>query len=72
MEDEEKDDKFRNDFQGLDKRKGIDIGIKINAESRKSAVLIIIVRIGETKQKYKVWYKNKDLKEGKCKESVLT
>lgn len=70
MEDEEKDGKFRNDFQGLDKRKGIDIGIKINAESRKSAVLIIIVR--ETKQKYKVWYKNKDLKEGKCKESVLT
>lgn len=70
MEDEEKDGKFRNDFQGLDKRKGI--GIKINAESRKSAVLIIIVRIGETKQKYKVWYKNKDLKEGKCKESVLT
>lgn len=68
MEDEEKDGKFRNDFQGLDKRKGI--GIKINAESRKSAVLIIIVR--ETKQKYKVWYKNKDLKEGKCKESVLT
>lgn len=39
-----RNDEFRNDFfQGLDKRKGIDIGIKINAGSRKSAVLIIIV-----------------------------